>query len=353
MLQDDRDHKPRVLLTDPSVGRQTAESQLTGQERDMSNSSSQPMHIDTEALLKKDSLWQRMKKNRQWYWFVIPAVVFYAVFRYWPLYFVQIAFRSFRITRSVWDSPWVGWYHFERLFTSPGFLDALRNTIIIGVYKLVFGWPIPILLALLLNELRSVSFKRVTQTLIYLPHFISWVIIGGILMNLLSVDGGLFNEIRSWFGKEPIMYLASKAHFRGIIVLSDIWKDSGWGTIIYLAAISRVNPELYESAHIDGANRLQQVGYITIPAILDVVVVLLILRLGRILSVDFQQILVLLNPVVRPVGDVLQTYVYRVGLQQSRFAFAAAAGLFTTLVAAIMLFSSDRVAKQLGQRGLF
>lgn len=304
------------------------------------------------ALAESPTLWERMKKNRHWYYFVIPAIVFYLIFRYWPLYFVQIAFRSFRITRSVWESEWIGWYHFERLFTSPGFLSALRNTLIIGVAKLVVGWPVPIILALLLNELRNMTFKRVTQTIIYLPHFISWVILGGILMDLMGLDG-VFNEFRRIMGEEPIMYLAEPAYFRPIVVISDIWKEAGWGTIIYLAAMSRVSPELYESAHMDGANRLQQVFYITIPAILDIVVVLLILRLGRILSVDFQQILVLENPVVREVGDVIQTYVYRVGLQQARFSFAAAAGLFNTAVAAVMLFGSDRLAKKLGQRGLF
>ena len=304
------------------------------------------------TLAEPPTLWERMKKNRHWYYFVIPAIIFYLIFRYWPLYFVQIAFRDFRITRSVWDSPWIGWHHFERLFTSPGFLNALRNTIIIGMAKLFIGWPIPIILSLMLNELRNQAFKRVTQTIIYLPHFISWVILGGILLDLMGLDG-VFNEVRRALGEEPIMFMARPAYFRPIVVLSDIWKGAGWGTIIYLAAMSRVNPELYESAHMDGAKRMQQIWYITLPAILDIVVVLLILRLGRILSIDFQQILVLENPVVREVGDVIQTYVYRVGLQQGRFAFASAAGLFNTAVAAIMIFSSDRLAKRLGQRGLF
>lgn len=293
-----------------------------------------------------------MKAHRHWYVFVLPAVAFYLIFQYWPMYYVQIAFRSFRITRSVWDSPWVGLEHFRSLFSSAGFLNALKSTVILGFYRLVFQWPVPIVLALLLNEIRSTTFKRVTQTLIYLPHFISWVIVGGIMINLLGYEG-VFNWVRSLFGTEPILYLASQAHFRGIIVISDIWKTAGWGTIIYLATITRIPLELYEAAHIDGARRVQQMRYVTLPGIADVVVVLLILRLGNILRVNFQQLLVLGNPMVRSVGDVIQTYVYRVGLLDGRYAFAAAAGLFNTVVASVMIFVSDRAAKAFGQRGLF
>jgi putative aldouronate transport system permease protein len=307
--------------------------------------------VDTSAF-RQAGLWQRMKIHRHWYLFVLPALVFYFVFQYWPMYYVQIAFRSYRITRSVWDSPWVGLEHFRSLFSSAGFLNALRNTIILGFYRLVFQWPVPIILALLLNEIRSGSFKRVTQTIIYLPHFVSWVIVGGIMINLLGFEG-VFNWVRALVGRPPILFLASEAHFRPIIVLSDIWKSAGWGTIIYLASITRIPLELYEAAHIDGARRLQQMRYITLPGIADVVVVLLILRLGNILMVNFQQLLVLGNPMVRSVGDVIQTYVYRVGLLDGRFAFAAAAGLFNTVVASLMIFLADRAAKALGQRGLF
>ena len=301
---------------------------------------------------KRQLLLREIKKNSAIYAFVIPGFLFVLLFNYYPLYFLQIAFRNYRPTRALGRSPWVGLRYFEQLFTTPGFFRAFRNTLIISGYRLIAGFPIPIILSLLLNEMRSRSFKRITQTIIYLPHFISWVVIASILVNMTSIQGGLFNEIREAFGLEPRMFLADKSLFRDILVLSGIWKEAGWGTIIYLAAISRVNPELYESATIDGANRLQNVRYITMPAISEVIAILLILRIGALINAGFEQILVLQNDYVLEVSDVLSTFVYRTGLLERRYSYAAAAGLFRSVISTILVFSANIIARRMGKTGI-
>ncbi len=300
----------------------------------------------------RELLLREIRKNSSIYAFVLPGLAFVLLFNYYPLYFLQIALRSYRPTRAFSLSEWVGLRYFEQLFTTAGFWRAFRNTLIISSYRLVAGFPVPIVLSLLLNEMRSDSFKRATQTIIYLPHFISWVVIGSILMNMTSIQGGLLNEIREMFGLEPKLILADKSTFRSILVLSGIWKEAGWGTIIYLASISRVNPELYESATIDGANRLQNVWYITLPAISDVVMVLLILRIGSLISAGFEQILVLQNDYVMEVSDVLSTFVYRTGLLNNRYSYAAAAGLFRSVISTVLVFSANIVARRLGKTGI-
>ena len=305
------------------------------------------------AEFPKQSIRKRIMKNRAIYAFVLPAFIYFIVFRYFPIYFIQVAFTDYRPTISVWDSVWVGLENYRKLLSTPGFLLALRNTVILAFYKIVIGFPIPIILAIMINEVRNLAFKRVTQTLVYLPHFISWAVIGGIMYSLLSVDTGVVNELLELIGREPIFFLGDRAVYRGVIVASDIWKEMGWGTVLYLAAITNIDPQLYEAAEIDGASRLQQIYHITLAGIKATIVVLLIIRLGRILEVDFEQMLVLNNPMVRPVGDVLDTFVYRVGLQQGRHSVAAAAGLFKTFVAGALVIASDRLSKLIGERGLF
>ncbi len=292
-------------------------------------------------------------KNRVIYTFVLPGILFYLLFRIYPLYFLQIAFRDFRVTRPIQASEWVGLKYFAELFGSLGFKDALGNTIRINLYKLLFCFPAPILLALLLNELRFARLKKVAQTVMYLPHFVSWVIISSILINFTSVYGGLFNQIRGLFGMAPYTFLADKGLFRGILVASDIWKETGYGSIIYLSAITSIDPELYEAASIDGASRLQKMRYITLTGIKETVIVMLILRLGSMLSGSFSQVHSLMNDQVLSVGDTLSTFVYRMGISNSRFSYAAAAGIFNAIIAGILLFASDRFAKRLGERGLF
>jgi putative aldouronate transport system permease protein len=290
--------------------------------------------------------------KHQIYLFIIPAVLYYIIFRYKPLYFIQIAFRDFRITRPLENSPWVGFDHFVTLFSSSDFQQALLNTLIISFYKILFGFPAPIILALMLNELRNAIFKRVSQSILYLPHFISWSVLGGIIYSLFSVHDGLVNEVVKWFGNEPIYFMGSKEYFRGILVASEVWKSMGWGTILYLAALTQIDVTLYEAARVDGATRLQQLWHITLPGITTTIVVLFIINIGHLLDVGFEQILVMSNPMVISVVDIIDTYVFRVGLQEGKHSLATAAGLFKTLVAAIMVYSADRLAKAVGQRGI-
>lgn len=290
--------------------------------------------------------------KHQIFLFIIPALLYYIIFRYKPLYFIQIAFRDFRITRPLEKSPWVGFDHFVTLFSSTDFQQALLNTLIISFYKILFGFPAPIILALMLNELRNAIFKRISQSILYLPHFISWSVLGGIIYSLLSVHDGLINELVKWFGHEPIYFMGSKEYFRAILVASEVWKTMGWGTILYLAALTRIDATLYEAAHVDGATRLQQLWHITLPGISTTIVVLFIINIGHLLDVGFEQILVLSNPMVIDVADIIDTYVFRVGLQEGKHSLATAAGLFKTLVAAILVYTADRFSKAMGHRGI-
>ena len=296
---------------------------------------------------------KEIRNNKFLYLFVLPGIVYFLVMKYLPVYFVQVAFKHYRLGSTVQSAEWAGLFYFAQVFNSSDFLLALRNTVIINLYRLIIGFPAPIILALLLNEVKHKAFKRGIQTLVYLPHFVSWVVIGGIIKNLLSVQGGLINELLGMLGSEPIRFLIDPRYFRGILVVSGIWKEVGWGTIIYLATISSIDPQLYESAIIDGANRFQQAIYITIPSILYVIVVLLIINMGNILNMGLAQIMSLYHDGLRETGLVLQYFVYTRGLVYYRYSFAAAAGLFRSVIALIMVISADRLAKGVGQRGIF
>lgn len=291
-------------------------------------------------------------RKRSLYLFVLPAVVFYLVFSYSPMYFLQIAFRDYRITRTVEESTWAGLKYFRQLFTSASFWQALNNTLSISVAKLIFFWPLPIIMALMLNEITNQRAKKLYQTIIYLPHFISWVVISGIIYNLTAMPDGLFNRIIVMLGGKPLVIMGEPGLFQPILVISEIWKESGWGTIIYLAALTRISSELYEAARMDGASRFAQIWHISLPGIKDIVIVMLILRVGNILSVGFEQVLVLQNEMVMRVGDTLDTFVWRIGLKESRFSYATAAGLFKAVVATVLIFTSDRISKRFGESGL-
>ena len=245
------------------------------------------------------------------YLLLIPGVVYLLVFEYVPMYGLIIAFKDFNFVKGIWGSDWIGLQNFTYLFTSKNFWHILRNSVVISLLKIVWGFPAPIILALMLNEVGNMLFKRVSQTVMYLPHFISWVVIAGMMFNLLSPSTGLFNKLVVALGGEPIAFLARKEFFRTIVVVSSIWKEAGWGTIVFLAAISGIDPTLYESAIIDGANRLQRARYITIPGIIATVIVLLILQISYIMSNGFEQIFMLYNPLTYEVADVFETYTYR------------------------------------------
>ncbi|WP_189029502.1 ABC transporter permease [Paenibacillus albidus] len=283
------------------------------------------------------------------------SFVFFFIFKYGPLYGVIIAFKDFRVVDGIWGSPWVGLQHFQELFQNGDFYRLLKNTLLLNFYLLIFAFPAPIILALLLNEVRSRFFQKFVQTTMYLPHFVSWVIMSGLIIYFLSPTTGVVAEIVGWFGAEPVFYMGKKEYFRSIIVASAILKDLGWGSIIYFAALSGINPEMQESAIIDGANRWQRILRINIPSIMPTVAIMFILSLGGFLSANFEQIINLLNPVTYETGDVIDTYVYRVGLQQFQYSYTAAIGLFKSLVGLLLILGANLTVRKLsrGENGLW
>lgn len=292
-------------------------------------------------------------KNKALYLFLLPATIYYILFHYLPMYGVVIAFQDYNVAKGILGSKWVGWEHFERMFASRDFWPVLRNTVLISVYKILFYFPAPILLALLLNEVRHRTFKKVVQTVVYFPYFISWIVVFSLVYALTTTDGGLIPQIYRALGKEPVFFLSSKAHFRGLLVVTEIWKSAGWGTIIYLAAIAGINEEIYEAAVIDGANRLQQTRYITLPSILPTVITLFLLTVSNVLNAGFQQVLALYNASVYEVGDILDTFVYRQGLLSAQFSYATAVGIFKSVVSLCVVLMTDRIVKWFGHEGIF
>ncbi|MGF7030815.1 putative aldouronate transport system permease protein [Paenibacillus mucilaginosus] len=299
------------------------------------------------------STWKQYKKHKYLFLLLSPVLIWYAVFAYSPMYGIQLAFKDFVYSKGIWGSPWVGFKHFDYLFTmSPDFWRIMRNTLLLSFYHILFGFPAPILLALLFNEIRIPLFKKISQTISYLPHFLSWVVIGGILITLLSPSTGVVNELIRLVGGEPIYFLGTEKYFRFTLVTSAIWKEIGWGTIIYLAALAGIDSQLYEAAVIDGANRWKQTLHITIPSILPVIAILLILRVGGILDAGFDQVLTLYSPAVYHVADILDTYVYRVGLQNFQFSLTTAVGLFKNVVGLALVLSTNYIVKKMGQEGI-
>ena len=285
---------------------------------------------------------------------IIPAVVWYVIFAYLPMYGVTLAFKKFDYQAGIWGSPWAGMVHFERLFRSTSnFGRVLRNTVIISLLKLAFVFTSGIILALLINEIPNGRFKKITQTISYLPHFLSWVIIGSILTVILSPSTGVVNHLLGLFGIKPIFFLADVKWFRTVLIASDVWQSMGWGSIIYLAAIAGIDPALYEAATIDGAGRLTMMVKITIPCIANVITIMLILSLGQILNAGFDQVMNLYNLRVYEVADIIDTYVYRVGINDADYSFATAVGLFKNVVGLVLVVISQYVAKKMGNEGLW
>jgi putative aldouronate transport system permease protein len=287
------------------------------------------------------------------YLMVLPALVFLLVFKYGPMYGVVIAFKDYNIMQGVFASKWVGIQYFRELFMFDEFPRVVINTLVISLMKLVVGFPAPILLALLLNELRLVKFKRWVQTFTYLPHFISWVVIGGIAVDVLSPSSGIVNKAIQAFGGEPIFFLTSEKLFRWILVYTDVWKEAGWGAIIYLAALLSINEELFQAATVDGAGRLRQIWHISLPSIRSTIIILLLLRIGHLLDAGFEQVLVMYNPTVYDVGDIIDTYVFRVGLGTMQFGLTTAAGLFKSVIGCVLLVIANTLARRMGEEGIY
>jgi len=299
------------------------------------------------------ALRKALVRDKYLYLLLLPGLLLILLFRYVPMYGVVIAFQDYNIYKGIGGSEWVGFDQFERLFRSPDFGEVLTNTVVISLYKLAASFSLPIILSLLLNELRSVLFKRFAQSIVYLPHFISWVIFSGIIITFLNPVDGMVNVVIRHFGGAPVDFLGDVRYFRSVLVLSDVYKEVGWGTIIYLAAISGVSADLYEAARIDGANKLRQMWHVTLPAIRPVIIILVILSLANILEAGFQQIFLLYNALVYDVADIIDTYVYRVGIQQADYSYATAAGLFKSAVAMILILTVNKIVKLTGQDGLW
>jgi len=283
----------------------------------------------------------------------LPAVAVYLVFCYTPMYGIIIAFKDYKILSGILGSEWVGLANFNRAFANPDFFRVFGNTVIISTYKLIFGFPAPILLAICLNELRNLAFKKTVQTISYMPHFISWVVLGGIFINFLSPSTGVINYAIKAFGGKPINFLADIRWFRTVLVTSSIWKSVGWSSVIYLAAISGVNTEMYDSAAIDGANRFKQIIHVTLPSITQVIVIQFIFAVGSIVGDDFDQIFNLYNSTVYSVGDVLSTYVYRQGLEQMKYSYSTAVGIFRMSIAFMLILLTNAAAKRVSEYGLW
>jgi len=296
----------------------------------------------------------RIKRDQQLYLMLLPVIGFYLLFKYTPMIGEIIAFKDYRLGDGIFGSKWVGFEHFVSLFGSIDFWRVLRNTLVLNIYSLVFGFPVPIILALLLNEVRKEWYKRTVQNLLYLPHFISWVVLGGIFIAILSPSTGVVNAVLEHvFGIEPIYFMASSAWWPVAYTLSGIWREAGWGTILYLAAMASIDPQLYEAAKIDGANKLRQIWHITLPGIRSTVAILLVLRMGHMMDVGLEQTLILQNQSVLDVADVISTYVYRVGLQNMNYSYTTALGLFQSAVGLILVFGVNRITRMFGERGLW
>lgn len=283
------------------------------------------------------------------YAFLVPGCLYLLVFKYVPIFGIVIAFQDFSLVRGIWHSEWVGWDNFRYLFENDGFYVVLRNTLLLSLYQILWTFPAPILLAVMLNEVRHAAFKRVSQTILYLPHFISWVVLAGMIMNFLSPSTGLVNNVVTSFGHEPIPFLTLPEYFRAILVSAEVWKGVGWGTIIYLAAMTGIDPALYEAARMDGAGRVKQILHITLPGISTTIVVLLVLQMGHVLDNGFEQVFLLYNPATYEVADVLETFTYRIGLIDGRLSYSAAVGVFKAVVGFVLIVGANRVAKIFGK----
>ncbi|WP_214626218.1 ABC transporter permease [Paenibacillus agaridevorans] len=301
----------------------------------------------------KTSLFKSYAAHKYFFIMLLPVLVYYAIFHYAPMYGVVIAFQDYQFLKGIGGSPWVGFDNFKELFGGLYFGQVLKNTLIINFYKLLFGFAAPILLAVFINEVSLKWFKKSVQTISYLPHFLSWVVLSGMVIEILSPSRGPVNMLLSLFGMEPVFFISEPDWFRTILVSTDIWRSVGFSSIIYLAAIAGINQELYEASEVDGISRIQKIWYITIPSIAPVIVIMLILNSGSIINDDFEQVFNLLNAKVMEVGDVLSTYTYSEGLLKMNYSYAAAVGLFKNVVALVLVLSANYIASKISDDTIF
>ena len=294
-----------------------------------------------------------IKKYWQLYLFVLPGLLYFIIFHFVPMYGVQIAFKNYRAIDGIMGSEWVGFKHFIRFFNSPQFGVMLKNTIGLSVYQLLAGFPIPIILALLLNQTKNKHFKKVVQMATYAPHFISIVVLCGMLSVFLSPSTGIINGILKMMGIDPVFFLGDPKMFPHLYVWSGVWQNAGWGTIIYLASLAGIDPSLYEAARVDGANKFRLIWHIDIPGIVPTVILLFIMDLGKIMNLGFQKAYLLQNPLNIEASEIISTYVYKVGLQQAQFSYSTAIELFNTTINIIMLIVVNKIARKYSETSLW
>jgi putative aldouronate transport system permease protein len=309
------------------------------------------------AILPNRSAWTRIRariwKDRYLLLLGLPGLAYFLVYKYAPMFGLYLAFIDFNPFQGIWGSEWVGMTHFKRIFEDTEVLRVLWNTLYMSFLQIVFAFPMPILLALMLNEARNQVYKRLVQSIIYLPHFLSWVVVVGIWIIFFRGEGLVNVFLRDVFGWESIPFLTDPSFFKPMVVTQVIWKEAGWGTIIFLAALAGVNPSLYEAAVVDGASRMRQIWHITLPAIRSTIVIMLILRLGTVMDSGFEQIFLMLNPFNEQTQNVLDTFVFYKGIEQSDYSFATAVGMFKGVVGLVLVMSANRIAKKFGEDGVY
>lgn len=331
----------------------------------INNKTEESVHMETAGVLtnqtdekeikakKRRKKWAQIKTNRALYLMLFPGILYFIVFKYIPMGGLVIAFQDYQPFLGILGSPFVGMKHFIRLFTEDTFLMLMKNTLVIFGLDIAFSFPFPIILALMLNELRGAKFKKFVQTVIYLPHFMSWVVVVSIFYVLLTTEGGVFNNIITYFGGEKISFLTSTDWLRPIYIFQQMWKGAGWGTIVYLAAITNVDEQLYEAADMDGAGKLRKMWHITLPCIRPTIITLFILKIGHVLDMGFEHMFLLMNPMNKEVAQIFDTFVYTAGIQNGQLSYSTAVGLFKGLVGLALVVLANKIARKVGEEGIY
>ncbi len=305
-----------------------------------------------QAEQKSSNLVKRIWNCKWLYLMLLPVIVYYVVFKYVPMYGITMAFKDYNVFKGVLGSPWCGLDVFEKIFANKNFWLTIRNTLLLNISTLAVSFPLTIIVSLMLNEIMSVKFKKITQSILYLPHFISWVVVAGIATNLFSQQGGTINQILNSLGFPSIPFLSDESWWIFTYIICNVWKEIGWGTIIYLAALTGVDESLYEAAYLDGATKLQRLIYITLPSIKSVIVTMLILQISKMMTIGLDAPLLLGNNKVMGVSEVISTYTYRLGIERAKYSDSTAIGLFQSVINIIILFAADRFAKAIGEEGI-
>lgn len=309
------------------------------------------MELRKESFFQKT--WRLMCKYRQVYVLMLPGILFFLVIKVFPVWGLGIAFVDFKIKKGILGSAFVGLKWFDKFLSGPSFGKIFRNTMAISLMDLFIAFPVPILLSLGFNEMRHMKYKRVLQSVVYMPHFMSWVVISGITFLLFSADVGIVNKLIRMTTGDTVNFLTNKSSYWWVLLCQSIWKEAGWGTIIYLAAISQVDPGLYEAAVMDGANRFQRVIHVTLPCIAPTLIVMFIMKIGRMMNISFEQTMMMFNDMVSPVADTLDYYAYRIGIQQGNYSIGTAVGLFKSVIGLVLVLTSNWVIKKSGNEGMF